>query len=208
MNDIALIILAKRPVLGQVKTRLAATIGHEKALELYKEMLSKAGQLTRDWPGVVQVWLSGSTEAPCDMSWCDSVNDVREQITGDLGQRMQHAFVIGLNRPDVRGAIMIGTDCPDLQIEHLRQAARALDDHEVVFGPANDGGYYLIGLTKVHHMLFNEIPWSTPEVLQRSKDHLKKHEISFFELTHILVDIDEKRDLHESNWGKSQLDTL
>lgn len=203
MSESTLIVMAKRPELGKVKTRFARTEGDEAALELYRRMLQKLSQLIQAWPGEVHIWWSGQATGDSDLNGFDTTKHHFEQLSGDLGQRMKSAFDFGLNRPDASACLMIGADCPDLTIEHLREASELLRKHEVVFGRANDGGYYLIGIKRMHESLFVDIPWSTPEVLHCSTQKLLAEGCSFAMLSETLVDIDEIADLKHSTFGRT-----
>lgn len=184
-----ILVMAKRPEIGKVKTRLAAGIGAELALEVYQRLLcytlDELSTLPVDrrifWTG------SGSFAAP---EWLSE----HEQVKGDLGMRMLSAFMAVEKECPKQKKIMIGTDCPELSAEHLAEALRLLDDHDVVIGPSQDGGYYLIGMKLVHTQLFEEIPWSTHEVLHRTRGVLSSSGLRWKELPS-LNDVDVLADL-------------
>lgn len=201
MNEVSLIVMAKRPELGKVKTRFAKTEGDEAALELYRRLLQELSKLIINWPGSVHVWWSGeASDGSTDASRL-AAHEHFEQPEGDLGYRMQLAFNHGLSRPDVSACLMIGADCPDLSKDHLVEAALLLNSVDVVFGPALDGGYYLVGMKQLHESLLTNMPWSTPEVLQLSIKRLENAESSYALLSQTLTDIDEIADLKASAWG-------
>ncbi len=144
----ALIIFARKPVLGKVKTRLAATIGDEHALRIYIRLLTHTHEVAMQSGADVHVFL---TELPADLFWQDFMLDL--QSDGDLGKWMHHAFT-QLFTAGYQAIVIVGSDCPDLQPTHIHQAFSALISHDVVIGPAANGGYYLLGMRHMHHALF------------------------------------------------------
>jgi rSAM/selenodomain-associated transferase 1 len=159
MPEPHVIVFLKAPRLGTVKTRLAATIGEDAALAAYRLMAETVLNTLAGWPSV-ELRITPDDAEPELRQWIQSDWQCAPQGSGDLGNRMHRAFSEA-NRP----AIIIGTDCPTFQIEDLIKAADALSWHDVVLGPATDGGYWLIGLTEPHPFLFENVPWSTESVL-------------------------------------------
>ncbi|MBO3271923.1 TIGR04282 family arsenosugar biosynthesis glycosyltransferase [Hymenobacter defluvii] len=167
-TSIHLLIFAREPVLGRVKTRLAAGIGAEAALSVYRELLAHTAQAVIEAQLPATVWLA---EAPTSLL---APNEALPEWPGLpwqmqpaadlLGARMAHAFAEAFATGATRIAI-IGTDCPGLTAAHLTQAFQLLTDHDVVLGPADDGGYYLLGLRQPQPVLFENKTWSTPTVL-------------------------------------------
>ena len=161
-----LLVFARVPALGQVKTRLAAGVGAPAALAIYLELLGITRAAIVEAGVPVTVWLAG-TAGPVPTA--AEANDwpgmpARCQPAGDLGQRMTAAFAAAFAAGATRVAI-IGTDCPGLEPAHLTRAFALLDEHEVVLGPATDGGYYLLGLRQPQPELFRHKAWSTASVL-------------------------------------------
>ena len=164
-----LIIFAREPVPGRVKTRLAASIGERAAAELYETMLQdvlKASQLLSDVKTVV-FWDCEEESLPllAERYRCHS----RRQSQGDLGGRMQTAFE-ELFAEGFEACCIIGSDAPDLPVASIADAFDALATRQadVVYGPSSDGGYYLLGLRRIIPPLFLDIAWGTPRVLQQS----------------------------------------
>lgn len=127
--------------------------------------------------------------------------DVIEQGSGSLGERMRQWFQQELARPDCSAAVLIGSDCPLLSPTEIGRAIDALRTHQVVLGPATDGGYVLLGLRgpwisgeNGFDRLFSEIPWSTEAVLQTTLDRLRETRIPFAQLPEF-SDIDTRADL-------------
>ncbi|RNC70746.1 MAG: glycosyltransferase [Desulfuromonadales bacterium] len=166
----ALIVFAKRPVPGCVKTRLTPPFLPEEAAELYRRMLldilAKTGQMADIDRFVFFEQGDGSREYFATLV---SDGEVYSQEGDGLGDRMAGAFrtVFGLGYDRVA---IIGTDSPDLPAAFIGRAYGLLDDSGVdaVFGPSDDGGYYLLAMKRFQPELFTGIPWSTGEVLERS----------------------------------------
>lgn len=166
-----LLIFAREPVLGRVKTRLAAGIGPAAALAVYRELLALTAAAVAAAQVPATVWLAeapaGADAAPAaalprpewpGLPW-------RVQLPADsLGARMAHAFGEAFGEGAGRVAI-IGTDCPGLSGALLTRAFGQLLTHDVVLGPADDGGYYLLGMNKLEVELFQNKSWSTAAVL-------------------------------------------
>ncbi len=157
-----LIIFVRNPELGKVKTRLAATVGNERALDVYLKLLSATRQAAL---GVVcerHVFYAEHPDPKDD--WDSAFFQKNEQTGSDLGERMRNAFAHVLGQ-GAGQAVIIGSDCPDLTSEILESAFDALQNHDVVIGPAEDGGYYLLGMNRLHPPFFTGKQWSTPTVL-------------------------------------------
>ncbi|WP_046242662.1 TIGR04282 family arsenosugar biosynthesis glycosyltransferase [Hymenobacter terrenus] len=161
-----LLVFARVPALGRVKSRLAAGVGPDQALAIYHELLAITRTAVTEAGVPTTVWLADTAgPEPTDTEareWPGMTT--RCQEAGDLGQRMMAAFGEAFAAGAHRAAI-IGTDCPGLRAAHLTQAFRLLADHDVVLGPATDGGYYLLGLRQPQPELFQQKAWSTASVL-------------------------------------------
>jgi len=186
----ALIIFARNPVRGKVKTRLAATVGTETAYEAYKCLLAHTHRATQNYPADKIVYYADHV-ASGDL-W-DKGYRKALQRGADLGERMQHAFaeVLGKGYPK---AVLIGTDCPSLHESILREAFEGLENHDVVIGPAYDGGYYLIGMRAPRPSLFQGIAWSTATVFKKTTAICRQSGLRYAVLPQ-LHDIDEEKDL-------------
>ncbi len=161
-----LLVFARVPALGRVKSRLAAGVGLPAALAVYRELLAitNAAIVAAGVPATV--WLAGTAaSAPTAAEareW--AAHAICGQPGGDLGERMAAAFAATFAAGAGRVAI-IGTDCPGLRAAHLTEAFAALATADVVIGPAADGGYYLLGMNKLQLNLFRDKTWSTDSVL-------------------------------------------
>lgn len=182
-----LIIFIKNPIEGKVKTRLAATIGNKKALEIYLKLVNHTLSVAKEVNAEIHLFFSDAIimEYPFENKNIQNGND--------LGERMKNAFhqVFDLEKSKT---IIIGTDCPGLNAAILKQAFLSLEKTDLVIGPAYDGGYYLLGMSTYHPQLFDQISWSTNEVLKQTKKLSMDNNLSFTELK-ILSDIDTEDDL-------------
>jgi rSAM/selenodomain-associated transferase 1 len=160
-------VFAKPPVQGKVKTRLIPDLGAKKATQVYRHCLQHALNVCLNSDLKHQLFL---TESSADEIF--QGEDYLLQQAGDLGQRMLAAIELML--ADNKGAIIIGSDCLDLTCHHLHQAAKALDTHELVLLPAEDGGYALIGCSLIGVKLFHNVRWSSEWVLEQTLTNAKK----------------------------------
>lgn len=185
-----LIIFAKYPEPGRVKTRLAKKIGSERAASLYKEMAetvvlktAPVGEKYR------QVLFFDPPEREADFRrWFPGL-DLCPQVSGDLGARMEAAFRESFDA-GAGGVVLIGTDCPDLDHDLVIQAFQKMAGSDLVIGPATDGGYYLIGMKNLRGEIFTGIPWSTNRVLSMTLQRAEEAGLRVA-LLPTLSDIDE-----------------
>ncbi|MBI2517028.1 MAG: TIGR04282 family arsenosugar biosynthesis glycosyltransferase [Opitutae bacterium] len=183
----------KAPRPGTVKTRLGREIGHEPATALYRRMAEE--QLARI-PAEMRAEVHYAPRgAKPDMTEWLGKRHYRAQAGGDLGARLNHAFLTGFRR-GYRPVLAIGADCPDLDAACLRRAVLLLGSHDVVLGPATDGGYYLIGLRAPAPRLFADIEWSTSTVLADTVQRAKAGGLSVAQLEERL-DIDDLASLKQ-----------
>lgn len=190
--DNILIVFIKNPVKGQVKTRLAATMGEDRALAIYQALLTRTRQVCAQ--AATRRWVFYSDWTDPEDAWASPDFERKLQLGRDLGRRMYHAFVQALN--EARRAVIIGSDCPLIEAAHLEQAFSALDQTNLVIGPSEDGGYYLLGMSKPFPELFEDIAWSTPQVLEQTLSKARMLGLSCT-LLPVLPDID-----HESDWER------
>lgn len=186
-----LIVFIKNPVLGKVKTRLAATVGDERALQVYDQLLT----LTREAALGAQCerHLFYSESIIVDDAWY-AVHFAKHRQTGnDLGQRMRDAFQTCFANGATK-AVIIGSDCPEISSDVIESAFTHLEEHDVVIGPATDGGYYLIGMKELHPDFFLGKQWSTSSVLQDTLHDAERLGLSCAQLP-TLSDLDNEDDL-------------
>lgn len=186
-----IIVFAKNPEWGKVKTRLAATIGNNKALEAYKLLVKHTESVIESTNIPVAVYFT--TYIDEQESFCFANGKKHIQIAGDLGAKMKQAFEEQFNAGHNK-VVIVGTDCYELRKEHLLQAFKALDTNDVVIGPANDGGYYLLGMSSYNPALFDNITWSTETVLEETIAIINKQNKQYA-LLETLVDVDNEDEL-------------
>ena len=185
---------AREPRPGLVKTRMLARLTAEQACALHCELLQWTSQtLCESRLADVELWVCGSTSHPA-FSHCEAlgVSGSHIQQRGDLGERMFHAIEYGLAR--YKKVILVGSDCPQIDGQYLELALRALDHKPLVLGPATDGGYVLIGATRIQAALFQGVSWGTDRVFAQTIERMRTLGESWSELKP-LSDIDRPEDL-------------
>lgn len=201
-QDKHLIVFAKNPVLGKVKTRIAVTMGDSQAMDVYNSLLSLTVSNTLVVSSLKWVYYSEFKDSN-DVFSSAGFNK-RVQVPGDLGIKMATAFEeIFSEYPQGAKVVLIGSDCPTLTNEIIEQAYLALDDHSVVLGPTVDGGYYLVGMKAYFPEIFNDITWSTDVVLAETLAIIHKMQLSVALLPK-LNDIDTEADW--KNYLSTKLD--
>ena len=185
--------MTKYPEPGQTKTRLIQALGAGGAAKLHRRLGIHTAKTVGSFNP--EIHYSGG-DLDLMHNWLGDFKYV-SQSDGDLGDRMKQAFQSGFDQGCDR-IVMIGTDCPAIDVALIDRAFLALNQTDVVFGPAVDGGYYLIGLRKQILELFSNITWSTSSVLQDSLAIVNDLNLSY-ELLEILPDIDRPEDLQYLN---------
>jgi uncharacterized protein len=192
-NSNLLIIFVKNPVLGKVKTRLAKSIGQEKALKVYKYLIDHTCSI------------ASMTNADCEVWYSDFKVDLENrelpkakvQIEGDLGEKMSFAFRQGFKN-GYKNIVIIGSDCPEITSDHIDDAFQSLQISDIVIGPSDDGGYYLLGMKKWNPKLFQNIEWSTSRVFNQTVMAMEEESLTLSKLVK-LNDIDTIEDLNKSH---------
>jgi len=185
--------MARYPELNKVKTRLARAIGAQRALDLYRAFLLDLDE--RFGARELQlVWMYQPADAPF-AALMRSSDMCLPQEGDDLGERMRRCFEVLLKPDSSRFArvVMIGSDVPHVRDESIDEAVRRLDDHDVVIGPTDDGGYYLIALRR-RHDLFSMVDMGTPRAFEQTLSAARAAGLT----VHLLprdFDIDEEDDL-------------
>ncbi len=173
----ALLIFVKAPIPGEVKTRLRAPLSAAQAATIYEAFARDALRGARE-SGEADISIAYDPRPLYpDLSWLGDAPPWFAQAAGDLGSRLSAAFdrAFGAGADKV---VVIGSDCPDLEPSILRQAFKALDDTQAVLGPAEDGGYYLIGLREPRPRLFSKMEWSGAGVLKGTLERLRQGGVS------------------------------
>lgn len=190
-----LLVFAKAPIAGQVKTRLTPFISPQQAAILHQQMIIRTLSMTVNSKLCpVQIWCSPSSKHPwfqhCQQTFSVELHDQQGQ---NLGERMAHAFATTLQQYDY--AILMGTDCPSLTCLDLKQACERLQQgYDVVIAPAEDGGYTLLGLRHPYPELFTGVDWSTSKVLSQTRSRLQQLKLKDYQLPE-QWDIDRPADL-------------
>lgn len=195
MRELRVLVFARVPEPGRVKTRLIPALGADGAAALYLDLLDHVLAEVSRPPGLaVELWVDRApVAAELEARAAAAGAALRLQAEGDLGRRMDQA----LRRVLGEGAlpILVGSDLPGLRAAHLEAAARALrEDAEAVFAPATDGGYGLVGLTRPMPELFTDMPWSTPAVMDETAARLAAAGVRWTRLE-ALWDVDAPEDL-------------
>lgn len=191
MNKNLLIIFTRNPEFGKVKTRLAATIGSDSALNIYKFLLEHTVAITKNLEIAKQVHYSVKIRE--NDIWDASIYKKKQQFGKDLGNRMKYAFQQGYKEGFER-IVIIGSDMYDLSQQDIEASFTSLQTHDFVVGPAKDGGYYLLGMTNLKPELFENKNWGTSTVLKRSLKDLKDYNVKLLEIRN---DIDYYEDIED-----------
>ena len=184
-----LLIFTRNPELGKVKTRLAKSVGDKTALDIYQFLLQKTKEVTKNISCDKTVYYSEKIIE--DDLWNRSNYQKKEQFGKDLGEKMKNAIEDGFNKK-YKKIIVIGSDLFDLKPSLISDAFKKLDNNDVVIGPATDGGYYLIGLKKIHLKIFENKNWGTSTVREDTLKNLEKVDVH---LLPMLNDIDVIEDI-------------
>lgn len=194
----ALIIFIRNPVRGVVKTRLASAIGDDRAFQVYQRLLEYTRSITRSINArkllFYSDWINISD------AWENDAYDKRLQVGTNLGERMRQAYETVFTEfggvPNGK-VVIIGSDCMEITATLIDAAFQLLDDHDLVIGPASDGGYYLLGMKRLYPALFESKAWSTETVFKDTIDDAARLGLSHAELP-VLSDIDDLDDLLRS----------
>ncbi|MEP2057264.1 MAG: TIGR04282 family arsenosugar biosynthesis glycosyltransferase [Maribacter litoralis] len=186
-----LLIFTRNPELGKGKRRLAATIGDQAAFNIYKFLLDHTVTITKNLYAEKQVYYS-------EEIWEDDIWDNKKfakklQSGNDLGARMANAFQEGFQK-EYQKIIIIGSDMLDLSQEDLEAAFKALEKNDFVIGPAEDGGYYLLGMKKFMPELFKNKSWGTETVLKDTLADLENETTTLLETKN---DVDYYEDIKD-----------
>lgn len=191
--DDRIIIFVRNPEKGKVKSRLAKDIGEDQALNVYHRLLNYTKEITKKLNSEKAIYYSEFLDD--NDLWDNMIYDKHLQTGQDLGERMQDAFSSAFAQGKKR-VVIIGSDCMELESYMIKEAFAVLENNDVVIGPARDGGYYLLGMKKFLPTLFENKPWSSPDLLVDTLLDLKKMDASYY-LMKTLNDIDNVDDLNQ-----------
>ena len=190
-----LIIFSREPEPGLTKTRLVSRLGEQGAADLHKRMLERLLNVARRSRfDTVEIWAGGPGASQRLKHFADEYEmQLNHQSGDDLGKRMFNAIKASL--PHYTYVVLIGTDCPCITEHHLNEAKTMLENgQDVVLGPTEDGGYYLIGARKINETLFEAVDWGTAKVVDQTRRRLNRLGYHWGELEK-LWDIDVPGDL-------------
>jgi len=193
-DDARVLIFARAPVAGNVKTRLIPVLGDHGAAALYRSLVERALSVARgSGVGPVELWCTPTTDDDFFASCRDRFDvSLHTQGEGDLGARMLNAFEDALTRS--RHVLLTGSDCPSLTPADLRAAAQALRvGRDAAFGPTEDGGYALVGLSQAMPALFDAMTWGTATVMDETRQRLRNLGWHWHELP-VHWDVDRPQD--------------
>lgn len=189
-NIPTLIQFAKFPVLGNVKTRLEPLLSKQGSYDLHVKLVNHMNQVLRDSEGNPVLFLDRIGNHP-------SIDSIKKhtpldvQVGEDLGEKMLNAINLALATTDK--VVLVGSDCPVLSPEIIQQALNSLDNADMVFVPAEDGGYVLVGASKPNPNVFKNIPWGTGNVMEETLKVLNGDK-TLFKLLEKLWDVDRPED--------------
>ncbi len=194
----AVIVFAKYPVQGKVKTRLGLTLSPEFAADFYKLMAEHTFEVCLALPENdydLHLFYTGDAEEGPIRNWVNGRFHLHLQKGKDLGERMKNSFRILFN-DGYQKVIITGTDCPEIDTALIVKSFENLAMNNIVLGPSNDGGYYLLGMDKFYPYLFDDIKWSSEQVLSETIMKAGRENLSRFILPE-LIDIDTEEDLRK-----------
>ncbi|MCK5429835.1 MAG: TIGR04282 family arsenosugar biosynthesis glycosyltransferase [Anaerolineales bacterium] len=202
----SLIIFVRFPHLGRVKSRLAISLGVETATGFYRRCVEHILGESSKVLGEVQryVFYSDRSDESEIGKWLGQRFHCLPQVAGGLGKRIEHAFR-SVFKEGTQKAVILASDVPDLSARIIDDAIKALDRYDIVIGPCYDGGYYLLGMKKLHRELLGGVSWSTEHVYQQTLYNINRSKLSVYCLP-FLADIDTERDLR--NWIRTATDSL
>lgn len=187
----ALIIFIKNPEKGKVKTRLADSVGDDKALEIYEQLLKITLEIVTNVN--CKKYLYYSDKIAKNDIWDNKVFIKKLQKGQDLGERMLNAFTEVFAEEFIKNVVIIGSDCPSLPPTFIDKAFEELRHNSFVIGPAYDGGYYLLAMRALRYEIFEKIIWSGPYVLSDTLKKINKMVKTYY-LLPALPDVDTLED--------------
>lgn len=204
-----LIIFSKAPEAGKVKTRLIPQLGQHKATQLHQYMLKQTLINASKLHDIhCELHCAGDISHPVLQELSHQYKlPLCQQLGKSLGERMANAMQTALQTETA--CVIIGTDCPALSSDYINQAFDHLNNNDVVIGPAQDGGYVLIGSKLANREIFNNIEWSSAKVFDQTVKNILQLQLKYYKMN-TLSDIDEHIDLNhlsESYLNQAFLET-
>lgn len=201
MTKNLILIFTRNPELGKCKTRLAKTVGNENALIIYKMLLQHTANVVEKLPFDKAVYYSVKVRHH-DL-WDNSIYQKYQQNGTDLGLRMQSAFKNSFDK-GYEKVLIVGSDLYDLKPQHIQEAFDKLDSHDITIGPAEDGGYYLLGMKTLQSKIFENKNWGTDTVREDTLKDLNTKKVALLET---LNDIDVYNDVKDYDIFKPYLNS-
>ena len=192
------VLFVKAPREGTVKTRLAANVGPAKACTIYQSLVEIACRALAPFDHV-EIRFTPDESGDEIQHWLRKNWQAKPQGEGNLGEKLQRAFTEGFQNGFDK-VVIIGSDCPANTTQDISDAFTALDGTQIVFGPATDGGYWLIGLNQNYPALFDNVRWSTEQTLSDTISNVKKLDLKTSQLR-LHSDIDTIEDWE--NWNQT-----
>lgn len=190
-SENVLIVFLRNPVEGRVKSRLAASVGEQKALSVYRQLNEHTRQVALECNADTHVFYSDFVDH--DDQWLQSDFGKHQQEGDDSGTRMLNALIMA-DEMGYSKKVIIGSDCPEITTEIINDAFQKLDEYDVVIGPAMGGDYYLVGVEEIYTELFKEIDWDSKNVFDQTIRVLQNNGVIWYE-TPILSDVEVEEDL-------------
>ena len=184
MSEQELIIFIQNPEEGKVKTHIAQQYGEQTALALYRHLLEHTHRLSRDIPQDKALYYADFVDGHDD--WEDTIYQKHRQAPGDLGHRLRCAFSTSF-QSDYRSAVAILTNCLELGPDHLAAAFAQLDQADVVIGPAAGGSYYLIGMNRLQPTIFENMPWTSDQLLTETIRKIEHLDLTYYLLPELPI---------------------
>ena len=194
MLENLILIFTRNPELGKVKTRLAATIGDKNALEVYRLLLNHTQNIVR--PLKVSKTVMYTDEIIIDDIWDNSIYEKRVQFGQDLGAKMKNAAAAGFEN-GYKKVVIIGSDLYDLTAQDITTTFEKLDNYDAVIGPAEDGGYYLLGLKFIPDNIFYNKKWGTNAVLKDTLTDLIHHNVYLLDIKNDIDTLDDIKNIED-----------
>ena len=201
---VGVLVFARAPQPGRVKTRLARRIGNARACATYVALVERTLSVVQRSRLPAELWIDGPLDDPRLRRWAhEHALSLHQQRGHDLGARMRHALEQGLRR--YRACLIIGTDCATLDAHELREAARHVRRSRAVLAPSWDGGYVLLGLPRPEPAVFERVPWSTRQVhaLTRRRLSARGWQVRALRHQHDVDHVDDLRWMPAVSWETS-----
>ena len=192
MEENLILIFTRNPELGKVKTRLAASIGNQNALDVYKFLLKHTQEIVSKVDATRRILYS--EEIIDNDIWDNKIYQKALQSGTDLGEKMKNAFAEGFKN-GYKKIVIIGTDLYNLEASNIEIAFQKLENHDVVIGPAEDGGYYLLGLKHIPENIFSNKEWSTETVFKDTLNDIVSYKVHLLDIKNDIDTVDDIKNI-------------